>query len=151
MLSDPAVSQLLLGNNGCPEWPVQILRAVPVSSVSLFGDSRRFDLASHHLKITKANVELHWYRYSRCALTSRANISASGVRKRPLMYRKSTQAVQCPAFTGFAKLRSTPVTTLLSAHCTCAKLRTISLGLQRFWATHNPLVHGSSPCGPTTI
>lgn len=132
MLSDPAVSQLLLGNNGCPEWPVQILRAVPVSSVSLFGDSRRFDPASHHLKITKTNVERHWYRYSRCALTSRANISASEVRKRPLMYRKSTQAVQRPAYTNFAKLRVTLSTTLLSANCTSTKLRTVSLSLQRF-------------------
>ena len=64
---------------------------------------------------------------------------------------KSTLAVQCPASTPFAKLRLTRSTTLLSAYCTYTKLRPISLGLQRFQATHNPLVHGSSPCGPTTF
>lgn len=45
---------------------------------------------------------------------------------------KGTPTVQRPAFTHFVKLRSTPVTTLLSAICTCAKLRPILLGLQRF-------------------
>jgi len=61
----------------------------------------------------------------------------------------STVTVQCLAFALFAKLRSSPVTTLLSAHFTCAKLLTVLLGLKPFEATHNPLVHGSSPCGPT--
>lgn len=44
----------------------------------------------------------------------------------------STLTVQRLAFTDFAKLRLNPSTTMLSANCTCAKLRTISLGLQRF-------------------
>ncbi len=34
---------------------------------------------------------------------------------------------------------------------TYVHLRTISLGIARRPATHNPLVHGSSPCGPTTF
>jgi len=50
--------------------------------------------------------------------------------------KNSTLAEQRPAFTDFAQLRLARSTTLLSANCTCAKLRTISLGLQRFQATH---------------
>jgi len=62
----------------------------------------------------------------------------------------STLTVQRPACSSFAKLRLSPATTLLSTIRTCTMLRTISRGLQRFWASHNPLVQGSSPCGPTT-
>src|SRR5690606_34529334 len=50
---------------------------------------------------------------------------------RPLIT-TSTPAVQCPAFLDFAQLRLNRSTPLLSANCTCAKLRPISLGLQRF-------------------
>ena len=32
---------------------------------------------------------------------------------------------------------------------TYVQLRTTSLGIHGRPATHNPLVHGSSPCGPT--
>ena len=70
----------------------------------------------------------------------------------PFCYPKnSTLTVQCLVFTKYAQLRYSPPITLLSAHCTCAKLRTISLGLLRFQTTHNPLVVGSSPTGPTIL
>lgn len=65
--------------------------------------------------------------------------------------KNSTLAVQCPASAGFAKLRSSPVTTPPSAYFPCAELLTVLLGLQRFEATHNPLVHGSNPCDPTVF
>lgn len=57
----------------------------------------------------------------------------------------STLAVQCLASVTFAKLPSSPVTTLPSAYFTCAELLTVLLDSRRFEATHNPLVHGSSP------
>jgi len=60
------------------------------------------------------------------------------VRLELMKTKNSTLAVQCPAFTAFAKLRLNPSTTLLSANCTYAKLRPILLGLQRFQAIHNP-------------
>lgn len=39
----------------------------------------------------------------------------------------------------------------LPANNAYAKLCTASLGLQGLQATHNPLIHGSRPCGPTTF
>lgn len=47
-------------------------------------------------------------------------------------YNNGTLEVQCPAFPDFAKLRSSPVMTLLSAYFTCAELLTVLLVLRRF-------------------
>jgi hypothetical protein len=46
--------------------------------------------------------------------------------------KNSTLAVQCLASVTFAKLRSSPVTTMLSAYFTCAELLTVLLALKRF-------------------
>lgn len=62
-----------------------------------------------------------------------------------------TPAVQYLAYVTFAKFSPSPAMTPLSAYFTCAELLTVLLGLRRFEATHNPLVLGSNPCGPTTF
>ena len=51
----------------------------------------------------------------------------------------------------FVKLSSHPGETVLSAFRTYAGLDTIPLGLLRNKLTHNPLVVGSSPTGPTIL
>jgi len=61
----------------------------------------------------------------------------------------STTTVQYSACATFSELRSTPITTGPPAMPTYVHLRAISLGIAARPATHNPLVHGSSPCGPT--
>ena len=63
---------------------------------------------------------------------------------------KGTLTVHFQTSANFTKLRSNLVITLATAYFTCSILLPVSLGLQRSQATHNPLVHGSSPCGPTT-
>ena len=63
--------------------------------------------------------------------------------------KNGTLTVQSSASEDFTKLRSTLVITLATAYFTYAKLLPVSIDLQRSQATHNPLVHGSSPCGPT--
>ncbi len=60
----------------------------------------------------------------------------------------STLAVQCLASVTFAKLPSSPVTTLPSAYFTCAELLTVLLDSRRFEATHNPLVHAGASTQP---
>ena len=62
---------------------------------------------------------------------------------------KGTLTVHFQTSANFTKLRSNLVITLATAYFTCSILLPVSLGLQRSQATHNPLVHGSSPCGPT--
>ena len=62
---------------------------------------------------------------------------------------KGTLTVHPQISESFTKLRSSLVITLATAYFTCSILRPVSLALQRSQATHNPLVHGSSPCGPT--
>ncbi|KJS71841.1 hypothetical protein ACPTGM_22530 [Pseudomonas aeruginosa] len=59
----------------------------------------------------------------------------------PHSTRIGTLAVACPAFTDSVQLLLIRSTAILSANCTCSKLRPISLNLQRFWATKNPTFH----------
>ena len=61
----------------------------------------------------------------------------------------STSAVQYSACLSFSRIRSTLAKTGPPAMPTYVHLRTLSLGIPARPATHNPLVHGSSPCGPT--
>ena len=64
---------------------------------------------------------------------------------------EGTQAVQCSDIKAFAQLRLTPRTTGHPAMPTYVHLRTLSLGIPVRPATHNPLVVGSSPTGPTIL
>ena len=54
-----------------------------------------------------------------------------------------------PSFRVFREITLNPVIMLLPACYTFASLRKILSGLQRCYTTHNPLVVGSSPTGPT--
>ena len=75
----------------------------------------------------------------------------SRITQRSATTKISTITVHLSVLATSSELRSPLATTGPPAMPTYVHLRTISLGIPAGPATHNPLVHGSSPCGPTKL